>query len=49
MAVNLLPPPPTTNGGRAKADMIAKLCDRIDMLSQQHAATADVEDTTLTK
>ena len=29
-AVNMMPPPNSTEGGRAKAHMIAKLCNVID-------------------
>ena len=37
-AVNMTPPPNTTQGGRAKAQMIEKLCDLIDQAAQQVAA-----------
>jgi hypothetical protein len=30
IAVNQLPPPPNTQGGKVKAHMINKLCDMID-------------------
>lgn len=35
MAVNALPPPNTTQGGKAKAGMIIKLCDLMEQLEQK--------------
>lgn len=34
MAVNALPPPNSTQGGKAKAHMINKLCDLVDELEK---------------
>jgi hypothetical protein len=39
-AVNMMPPPNSTQGGKAKAYMINKLCDLIDELEKSSAAAA---------
>lgn len=44
MAVNMLPPPNTTQGGKAKAHMIAKLCDLMDQVdAEAQKAQADAD------